>query len=73
MQTNYITNLGPKTVGSVVVDSLFYVDPIVLWGFCVWFLFCCAVLSVVSRFCNHLVGEERTLLQLPFDVTVIIL
>ena len=36
-------------VGSVVVDSLFIVAPIVCEG-CVWSLFCCAVLSILSSF-----------------------
>ena len=33
-----------------VVGSLFIVAQIVLWKFCGWPLFCCAVLSVVSTF-----------------------
>ena len=36
--------------GSVVVDSLFNVLSIGLWGFCVWSLFCYASRSIVSNF-----------------------
>ena len=41
-----------RGAGSVVDDSLSIVAAIVLWGFCtcVWSLFCCAVLSIVSSF-----------------------
>ena len=44
-------------VGSVVVDSMLIVTPIV--GFCNCSIFCCALLYVHSSFCNHLVEEER--------------
>ena len=30
-----------------------------MWGFCVWFLFCYAVLSVLSSFAIILMREER--------------
>ena len=30
-----------------------------LWGFCAWSLFCYALLSVLSSFCNHLHEEKR--------------
>ena len=54
-----------------VIDSLFNTAPIVLWVFCVLYLFCCAVLSVLTdQFCNHLPGEERAgcFTLLPFNV-----
>ena len=41
--------------GSVVVDSLLIVTPIV--GFCNCFMFCCVLPCV--QFCNHLHGGER--------------
>ena len=43
--------------GSVVVDFLFIVTPIV--GVCNCSMFCCTLLYVHLQFCNHLNGEER--------------
>ena len=44
--------------GSVVVDLLFIVAPIVCGG-SVWSLFCYSALCVLSSFAIILVGEER--------------
>ena len=45
--------------GSVVVDLLFIVTPIV--GVCNCSMFCCTLFYVHSiQACNHLDGEERT-------------
>ena len=42
---------------------------VVLLEFCVWFSFCCAVLSVVSSIAIILLGNRELvyLFQLPFD------
>ena len=48
--------------GSVVVDSMLIVTPIV--GFCNCFMFCCALLYVHLSFANRLIGGERKLVVL---------
>ena len=44
----------------VVVDLLFVVAPIVCgFFFCIWSLFCCAVLSVISGFAIISLGKRE--------------
>ena len=46
-----------------VADSLFKVTPIGLWGFCVWSLFCYALLSDLSSF-KIILGRKVELVDL---------
>ena len=47
---NLCIDLDSFVSSKAVVDSLFIVAPIVMCGVCVWDLFYCAVLSVLSSF-----------------------
>ena len=59
-KTNLSSRMGMAIDCSEAVVLLFSISmviftPIVLGVVCVWFLFCCAVLSV----CNHFAGDDR--------------